>query len=85
MTEVFSFFKSDNICNNLIDRALTFTDLVKFVMCTLISRVRMTFCMPKKGYTIPGNQVTHEKLFQIHIYVVVYLPTTLMRTRSKIS
>ena len=36
-------------------------DLVKFVMCTLISRVNMTFYI----YTVPGNQDTHDILNQI--------------------
>ena len=37
-------------------------DLVKFVMCTLDSWVHMTFYILRKGYTVPGNQGTHDKL-----------------------
>ena len=39
--------------------------IIKFVMCILMSRVHMTFYIPTKGYTVPGNQVTHDKLNQI--------------------
>ena len=38
---------------------------VMFVMCTLFSRVRMTFCILIKWYTLPGNQGTHDKHYQI--------------------
>ena len=36
------------------------TDLVKFIMCTLVSRVHMTFYILTKGcrYTFPENQGT---------------------------
>ena len=40
-------------------------DLVKFVMCTLVSRVYMTFYILTKGYTFPRNQGTYDKLNQI--------------------
>ena len=40
-------------------------DLLKFVMCTLVSRVHITFYILKKEYTVPGNQVKHDKLNQI--------------------
>ena len=42
-------------------------DLVKFVMCALVSRVRMMFYTLRKGYTVPGNQGIHDKLNQIQI------------------
>ena len=57
-------------------------DLVKFVICTLISRVHITFfeyqkgmqsletrvhILPK-GHTVPGNQGTHDKLSQIQAF-----------------
>ena len=38
------------------------SDLVKFDMCT---RLHMTFYILKKGYIVPGNQGTHDKLNQI--------------------
>ena len=38
---------------------------VKCVTCTMVSRVHMTFCIIIKGYTVPGNQGTHDKLNQI--------------------
>ena len=34
-------------------------------MFTLVSRVHMTFYILEKGYTVPGNQGTHDKLNQI--------------------
>ena len=34
-------------------------------MCTLVSRVQMTFYILTKGHTVPGNQGTHDKLNQI--------------------
>ena len=42
-------------------------DLVKFVMCTLVSRVYITFYILSKGYTVPENQCTHNKLNQIQV------------------
>ena len=44
-----------------------FKDLVKFVMCNLVSRVsvHMAFYIHTKGYTVPGNQGTHDKLDKI--------------------
>ena len=41
------------------------SDLVKFVMCVLVSRVYVMFYILRKGYTVPGNQGPHEKLYQI--------------------
>ena len=41
------------------------SDLVKFVMCALVSRVHKTFYILRKGFTVPGNQGTHDKLNQI--------------------
>ena len=41
------------------------SDLVKFVMCTLVSRLHMTFYIITNGYPVPGNQGTHAKLNQI--------------------
>ena len=35
------------------------------VMYTLVSRVQMTFYTQTKGYRVPGNQGTHDKLNQI--------------------
>ena len=40
------------------------SDLVKFVMCTLVSRVHIPFYKLFKGYTVPGNQSAHDKLNQ---------------------
>ena len=40
-------------------------DLVKFVMCTLVSRVQMTFYILTKVCTVPGNQGKHYKLNEI--------------------
>ena len=39
-------------------------DLLKFVMCTLVSWVHITIYVLAKGYTVPGNQSTHAKLKQ---------------------
>ena len=36
--------------------ALESWDLVKFVMCALVSRVHMMFYTLRKGYTVPGKQ-----------------------------
>ena len=48
-------------------------DLVKLVMCTLVSRVHMTFCILTKGHTVPKNRGTHDKLNQIQIfYSLIY-------------
>ena len=43
-------------------------DLVKFVICTLASRVHMTFYILTKGHIVPGNQGTHDKLSQIQAF-----------------
>ena len=40
-------------------------DLVKFVMCTLVSRDSVLFCKYLKRHVYPGNQDTHDKLNQI--------------------
>ena len=45
---------------------MKFLDLVKFVMCALVSRVHMMFFTLRKGYTVPGNQGIHDELNQIH-------------------
>ena len=50
------------ICSNRVQKS----DLVIFVMCTLVSRVHMTFHILTKGYIAPGNQGTYDKLNQIH-------------------
>ena len=39
--------------------------LIKFIMCTLVSRVHMKFYILTKWYTAPGIQGTHDKLNQI--------------------
>ena len=54
LTEIYQWYKND-----FMDEML---DLVKIVMCTLVSRVHMTFYMLIKGYTVPGFQGTHDKL-----------------------
>ena len=36
-------------------------------MCTLVSRVHMTFYIFIEGHTVPGNQGTHDKLNQIKL------------------
>ena len=63
------------------------SDLVKFVMCTLVSMVHMTFYILTYGYIVPGNQGTHDKpdplfleeyslrfccSFQNHIRIISY-------------
>ena len=40
-------------------------DVIKFVMCTLVSRAHMTFYILTKWYTVPVNQGTYNKLNQI--------------------
>ena len=42
-----------------------FSDLVEFVMCTLISRECVPFCKYIKRHVYPGNQGTHDRLNQI--------------------
>ena len=37
-------------------------------MYTLVSRVHMTFYVSAKGYTVSGNQGTHDKLNQIRLF-----------------
>ena len=44
-------------------------DLVKFVIYTLDSGVHMTFYVLTKGYTVSGNQGTHDKLNQIRNFL----------------
>ena len=39
-------------------------DLVKFVMCTLVSKDCIPFCEYIKCYVYPGNQGTHSELNQ---------------------
>ena len=51
----------------LVEVIVILSDLVKFIMFTLISRVHMTFYILKKGYIVPGNQGTFDKLNQICI------------------
>ena len=46
-------------------RGKGFLDMVKFVMCTMETRVHMMFYILTKGYTVPGIQGTHDKLNQI--------------------
>ena len=48
-----------------------YPDLVVFVMCVLVSGVRMTFYIPTKRYTVPGNQGTYDKLNQIVIIFIL--------------
>ena len=43
-------------------------DLVKFVMCTLVSRADMTFYILIKMHTVPEHKGTHDKLNQIKIF-----------------
>ena len=45
-----------------LKKGVSHLDLVKFVMCTMVFRVHMTFYTLTKGYTVPGNQDTHDKL-----------------------
>ena len=53
-----------------------FLDLVKLGMCTLVSKVHMTFYILTKGYTVYGNQGTHDKLNQIqYLHTVEQLHT----------
>ena len=51
------------------------SDLVKFVICTLVSRVHMMFYILTKGYTVFGNQGTHDKLNQIHDVILGFRST----------
>ena len=44
---------------------LQMSDLVKFVMCTQVSRDCVPFCKYKKRHVNPGNQSTYDKLNQI--------------------
>ena len=49
-----------------------FSDLVKFVMFALVSRVHMMFYILRKRYTVSRNQGTHDKLNhipQLHTYL----------------
>ena len=59
-------------------------DLVKFVMCTLVSRVHLTFYMITKGHTVPGNHGTHDKLNQIqNLFRVDSIITDLVAEKMK--
>ena len=45
--------------------------MVKFVMCTLVSRDCVPFCKYVKRHMYPGNQGTLDKLNQIpHFYYI---------------
>ena len=46
------------------------SNLVKFVMCTLVSRKHMTFYVLTKVCTVPGNQGTHVKPNQVRKFIV---------------
>ena len=46
-----AYFFQDAI--NVVDVAKDKSNLVKFVMCTLETRVKMTFYILTKGYTVP--------------------------------
>ena len=54
---------------SLDDRWYHKTDLVKFVMCTLVSRDYVPFCKYIKRHLYPGKQGTHDKLNQIRLFV----------------
>ena len=64
-----TIFKTTNIVINHLNtiQAITKVDLVKFVMCTQVSRVHMMFYILTKGHTVPENRGTHDKLNQIEI------------------
>ena len=47
---------------------IKYLNLVKFVMCTLVSRDRVLFCKCIKRQMYPGNKGTHDKLNQIKIF-----------------
>ena len=42
-------------------------NLVRFVTCTFVSRVHMTFYILTKGNTVPENQGTRDELYQIRV------------------
>ena len=53
----------------IFEQGLACLDLVKFVMCILVSRVHTTHdVLEREGYTVPGNQGTHDKLSQIPVF-----------------
>ena len=49
----------------LFEFLVQISDLVKFVMCALVSRVHIMFHKLTKGYIVPGNYSTHGRLNKI--------------------
>ena len=47
-----------------------FSDLVKFVMCTQVSKDCVPFCNCIEGHVYPGFQGTHDKLDQIIFFLI---------------
>ena len=47
-------------------------DLIKFIMCTLVSRVYMTIYVLTKGCTVPEIKGTHEKRITRSLYSSKY-------------
>ena len=45
-------------------------DLVKFVMCNLVSRDCIPFCKYTKRHVYPRHQGTHDKLNQIQDFLL---------------
>ena len=59
------YFHSFNFINTIRCAILRNLDLIKFVICTLVSRVHMASYALTKGFTVPGNQDTHNEINQI--------------------
>ena len=52
--------------------------LVKYIMCAMVSRVHMKFYILTKGYIVPGNHGTHDKLNQIPLFDSQQIKTLLL-------
>ena len=57
---------------NSFEKHFQNSDLVKFIMCTLVSRDYLQFCKYTKRLVCPGHQGTNDKLNQIRLFNVFY-------------
>ena len=68
---IVGYFSTTTPSSNMILYLLLYklSDMVKFVMCNLVSRVHMTFYIITERWTVRGNQGTHYKLHQFPQYI----------------
>ena len=72
------------VCAKIWQFFVDHLELVKFVMCILVSRVHMMFYILTKGYTIPGNRGKHDKLNQIQYFYLSCVRSKVITLRSTI-